>query len=400
MASDTPAFTVLIPTFNEQENVPELLLRLVAALLPADRPGDAPAPRLLFVDDGSDDTARLLTEASAVCPLPITVLHRDVPEGGLGGAIVAGLRQVCENGGAWGGDWAVVMDADLQHPPDLVPELVRTGRSERADLVVASRYLDGGSRQGLADRYRVAVSAASTLLAKGVFPLELQGISDPMSGFFALRTAAVDPAELRPLGYKILLELAVRSRPRRVAEVPYRFGERFAGESKSSLREGLRFLRHLTGLRFSTPGGRALAFALIGLSGVLPNLGLLRFLTGTHMHYLPAEVLANQAALAWNFALLEATVFRSRRHRHWASRTARFWALGNADLLLRIPLLALLVSALGMGVLPATALTLAASFAVRFLIAERSIYVPHREAPRSPAAASAPLPVPDLARAE
>ena len=396
MTSDAPAFTVLIPTFNEQENVPELLRRLVAALLPADRPQDAPTPRLLFVDDGSDDTARLLTEAADDCPLPITVLHRDVPEGGLGGAIVAGLRQVCADGG----DWAVVMDADLQHPPDLVPELVSTGRRERADLVVASRYLDGGSRQGLADRYRMVVSSASTLLTKGVFPRELQGISDPMSGFFALRTAAVDPAELRPLGYKILLELAVRSRPRRVAEVPYHFGERFAGESKSSLREGLRFLRHLTGLRFSTPGGRVLAFGLIGLSGVLPNLGLLHLLTDAHMHYLPAEVLANQAALAWNFALLEATVFRSRRHRHWASRTARFWALGNADLLLRIPLLALLVSGLGMGVIGATALTLVASFAVRYLVAERSIYVPHRQAPRSPAAASAPLPVPDLATAE
>ena len=392
----TPPFTVLIPTYNEQENIPELLRRLVEALPPGD--GDssaAAAPRLLFVDDGSDDTAELLTAAADSCPLPITVLHRDVPEGGLGGAIAAGLRQAS-------GEWAVVMDADLQHPPSLVLELVATGRREHADLVVASRYLDGGSRQGLADGYRKLVSGASTLLAKSVFPLELRGISDPMSGFFAVRTAVVDPAALRPLGYKILLELAVRARPRRVAEVPYRFGERFAGESKSSLREGMRFLRHLTTLRFSTPAGRALAFGLIGLSGVLPNLAVLHLLTGgAGMPYLPAEAIANQVALAWNFAWLEGTVFRSRRHRHWAHRTTRFWLLGNADLLLRIPLLALLVSGLGMDLLQSTALTLAASFAVRFVVAERAIYVPHREAPSKPAAghtpAATPLPVHQVA---
>ncbi|MFC1411855.1 glycosyltransferase [Streptacidiphilus sp. N1-12] len=365
-----PDFTVLIPTYNEQENVAELLRRLVAALSP--RHDGGPVPRLLFVDDSTDLTPVLLREAAADCPLPITVLHRETPEGGLGGAVVAGLREAT-------GAWAVVMDADLQHPPALVPELVAAGRSGQADLVVASRYAQGGSRQGLSGAYRLVVSGASTLLAKLLFPRELHRISDPMSGFFAVRLAAVEPMALRPLGYKILMELAVRSRPRRVAEVPYRFGERFAGESKSTVREGLRFLRHLAMLRLSTPGGRAIAFALVGLSGVLPNLGLLRLLTsGAGMHYLPAEVLANQGALLWNFALLELTVFRDRRTRHWASRAGRFWLLGNADLLLRVPLLALLVGGLGMGVLWATALSLVVSFAVRFLIAERSIYLPQR----------------------
>jgi dolichol-phosphate mannosyltransferase len=156
----------------------------------------------------------------------------------------------------------------------------------------------------------------------------------------------------------------------------------------------MRFLRHLLTLRLSTPAGRALAFGLIGLSGVLPNLGLLHLLVRAGMHYLPAEVVANQGALLWNLSLLEATLFRDRRHRHWASRIGRFWLVGNADLLLRIPLLALLVSGVGMQVIAATALTLIASFAARFLVAERMIYVPRRAVPSSVVAGLGAQPVP------
>lgn len=365
-ADDAP-YTVVIPTYNESDNIAELLAQLAEAL-PV--PPGGPAPRLLFVDDSTDQTPAVIREAARDCPLHVTLLHRDEPVGGLGGAVTEGLR-------AADGEWAVVMDADLQHPPQLVPELVATGRCAGADLVVASRYASGGSPGGLAGGYRRAVSGSSTLLAKLLFARELRRISDPMSGFFALRLSAVDLAGLRPLGYKILLELAVRGRLRRVAEVPYRFGTRFAGESKSGLREGLRFLRHLTGLRLSTPLGRAAAFALIGLSGLLPNLLMLTLLTHQlGLHYLLAAVLANQVGIGWNLVLLERTVFRHRRHRHWASRVLGFVGVSNLELLLRIPLLALLVSGLGLGVGTATVLSLAASAALRFLVAERAVYVP------------------------
>ncbi|MEV6207302.1 glycosyltransferase family 2 protein [Kitasatospora sp. NPDC051914] len=360
-------YTVVIPTYNESDNIAELLARLAEAL-PA--PPGCPAPRLLFVDDSTDHTPAVIREAARDCPLQVTLLHRDEPVGGLGGAITEGL---C----AAEGEWAVVMDADLQHPPQLVPELVTVGRCAGADLVVATRYASGGSRDGLAGGYRRAVSGCSTLITKLLFARELRRISDPMSGFFALRLNTVDLSGLRPLGYKILLELAVRGRPRRVAEVPYRFGTRFAGKSKSGLREGLRFLRHLAGLRLSTPLGRAAAFALIGLTGILPNLLTLDLLTHRlGLHYLPAAVLANQVGIAWNLALLEWTVFRHRRHRHWADRVLRFSGVSNLDLLLRIPLMALLVSGLGLGTGLATVLGLGASAALRFLVAERAVYLP------------------------
>ncbi|MDX6331919.1 MAG: dolichol-phosphate mannosyltransferase [Streptomycetaceae bacterium] len=360
------AVTIVIPTFNEAGNVRELLARLTESV--PSRIGC----EVVFVDDSTDDTPAIVQEAARDCPFPVTVIHRDTPEGGLGGAVVEGLKVASS-------DWIVVMDADLQHPPSLVPELVEAGMRTQADLVVASRYTGGGSRAGLTGGYRVAVSRGATGLAKGLFPRLLRGISDPMSGFFAIRRSAVRADGLRPLGYKILLELAVRCRPRSVTEVPFAFQARYAGESKSTAREGMRFLGHLVSLRTASPAARMVVFGLIGLSGVLPNLAALYLLTAAGVHYLPAEIVANQFGVAWNFLLLELLLFRDRRgHRHWADRVGRFVLIANADLLLRIPLIALLVGHFRMAVLPATAFALVTTFVLRFACTEVLVYLPRR----------------------
>lgn len=358
------AVTVIIPTFNESENVRELLHQLTDSV-----PSRLPC-EVVFVDDSTDDTPDVIRSAAQDCPFPVAVLHRDVPTGGLGGAVVEGLK------GA-GSDWIVVMDADLQHPPALVPELVAAGERSGADLVVASRYIRGGSRAGLAGGYRIAVSRGATWLTKALFPRRLRGISDPMSGFFAIRRSAVTADALKPLGYKILLELAVRCRPETVAEVPFVFQERFAGESKSTAKEGMRFLGHLVALRTASSAARMVAFGLIGLTGFLPNLLGLHVLATAGMHYLPAEIVANQFGVIWNFLLIEVLLFRDRRrHRHWADRVGRFALLANADLLLRIPLIALFVSRMEMAVLPATTLALLTTFVLRFAATEALVYLP------------------------
>ncbi|MGW2820651.1 glycosyltransferase [Streptomyces sp. NPDC001443] len=367
------AVTIVVPTFNESANV-RRLLHLITESVPARLPCE-----VVFVDDSTDDTPEVIRAAAEDCPFPVTVLHRDEPVGGLGGAVVEGLR-------AAGSDWIVVMDGDCQHPPSLVPELVATGERAHAGLVVASRYIKGGSRAGLAGSYRVAVSRGATWLTKSLFPRKLHGISDPMSGFFAIRRSAVTADVLKPLGYKILLELAVRSRPRQVTEVPFVFQDRFAGESKSSAREGLRFLRHLAGLRTASPVARMIGFGLIGATGFVPNLLGLGALTAAGMHYVPAEILANQFGVAWNFLLIEHLLFRDRRsHRRWWDRVGRFALLANADLVLRIPLIALFVGRFGMGALSATALALVTTFVLRFVGTEALVYLPRRGRADAPA---------------
>ncbi|MBC2900827.1 glycosyltransferase [Streptomyces cupreus] len=374
-ASEVPepgAVTIVVPTFNESENVRELLHQITESV-----PTRLPC-EVVFVDDSTDDTPEVIKKAAQDCPFPVAVIHRDDPVGGLGGAVVEGLKAATS-------DWIVVMDGDCQHPPSLVPELVATGERSNAGLVVASRYIKGGSRAGLAGSYRVAVSRGATWLTKSLFPRRLHGISDPMSGFFAIRRQAVTAEVLKPLGYKILLELAVRSRPREVAEVPFVFQDRFAGESKSTAQEGLRFLRHLIGLRTASPAARMIGFGLIGASGFLPNLLALWILTGLGMHYLPAEIVANQFGVAWNFLLIEHLLFRDRRlHRRWWDRAGRFALLANADLVLRIPLIALFVSEFHMGALSATAVALVTTFVLRFAATEALVYLPRRKSGGEP----------------
>ncbi|GEL18868.1 glycosyltransferase [Pseudonocardia asaccharolytica] len=231
-----PELSVVIPTFNEAENIDELLRQLSAAL-PADLSAEA-----IFVDDSTDETPSVIAAAGEHHRIPVTLLHRREAVGGLGGAVVEGLR-------AARSPWAVVMDADLQHPPSLVPTLLAQGRESGADLVVATRYAPGGSNSGLDGGYRRVVSRASTAVAATVLGGPVRALTDPMSGFFAVRTAALRLDAARPLGYKVLLELIVRSGLTRVAEVPYQFRARHAGTSKSTLREGVRYLRHLAALR-------------------------------------------------------------------------------------------------------------------------------------------------------
>ncbi|MEV6923360.1 polyprenol monophosphomannose synthase [Dactylosporangium sp. NPDC051485] len=232
-----PQVCVVIPTRNEADNVAPMLRRLDAAL--AGMPFE-----VMFVDDSDDDTPETIRAAGASAPDRIRLLHRLPGQrpGGLGGAVVAGIAAART-------PWVVVMDGDLQHPPETVPALIEAATEAGADVVVASRYRGPGRSDGLGGLLRRLVSRASGTLARLAFPLRLRPVTDPMSGFFAVRREAVEPSDLRPNGYKILLEILVRGRIDRVVEVPYTFQARHAGASKASLREGLRFGYHLARLR-------------------------------------------------------------------------------------------------------------------------------------------------------
>ena len=235
--NDSPAVTVVVPTYNEVDNIEPLVARLSAVLDPV-------SAEVLFVDDSTDTTPQAVRRA-ATGPLPVRLLHRDRPDGGLAGAVVAGI-------GASRAEWVVVMDGDLQHPPEVVPSLLRRASAGDVDAVVASRYVDGGDAGGLDGVLRRAVSTWSGRVARGLFPRRLAACSDPMSGFFAVRRDALALDEVTRCGYKVLLALLVH-RPLAVGEVGFRFAERQAGESKASLREGMRYLRLLAELRLRPP---------------------------------------------------------------------------------------------------------------------------------------------------
>jgi dolichol-phosphate mannosyltransferase len=357
--------TVIVPTFNEAPNVAELVRRVGEATRGL-------GVELLFVDDSSDDTADVVRAVAPTAELPVRVIHRDEPEGGLGGAVLEGVRASTT-------PYFLVMDGDLQHPPELIPSLVARVQDPDVDVVVASRYIGDGSSAGLSGVVRQAVSSASTAVTRAMFPVRLRDCSDPMTGFFAVRKAAVDLEALRPRGFKILLEILARH-PMRVVEVPFVFGSRFAGESKANLAQGVHFMWQLAGLRF----GRMSRFAIIGGMGAVANVAIVALLTRLGAPWLLAALVAAELTIVGNFLLQERFVFRDLRHEGkgvW-SRFAQSFTFNNVETLVRMPVMALLVETMHVAAVLATAITIAVAFVVRFTFHSRVVYRPRESSRR------------------
>jgi len=233
---DATEISLIIPTLNEAANLTPLAERIDAAMR-------GRRYEVLIIDDNSRDNT------SAVCQqlsrrFPLRLIVRLQPKDGLSGAVLHGMAQAR-------GAIVVVMDADLQHPPEKLSEIVFPLERGEADFVIGSRYVKGGSIESGWSPYRALNSWVATVLAR---PFAGK-VRDPMSGFLALKRADYQNAKrLTPLGYKIGLELLCKTRAKRVLEVPIHFGKRAAGESKLNLKEQFRYLEHLSRLYdFSYP---------------------------------------------------------------------------------------------------------------------------------------------------
>ncbi|WP_433585725.1 glycosyltransferase [Microbacterium hydrocarbonoxydans] len=369
--------TVIVPTYNERDNVAELVARTAAAL-------DGRDAEILFVDDSTDDTALEIERVAADAPLPVRVIHRDDNIGGLGGAVVAGLRAAAS-------DLCIVMDGDLQHPPELVPALLERHEEGGADVVAASRYVGGGDTSGLGTAVRFGVSRAATWLTRAMFPIRLARSTDPMTGFFLVDRAKLDLGALRPQGFKILLEILART-DLRIAEVPMEFGERRHGTSKASLRQGATFVAHLARLRF----GKMSLFALIGVIGAVANLGIMWLLTAAGVPYVWAAIIGAEVTILGNFVLQERFVFADMRTdaRSLGIRFFTSFGFNNVEAALRIPVMALMVESWHISSVLATGLSLIVAFFARFLFHSLVVYAPSRRAQTGAAGAE---PKPDTA---
>ncbi|MDX5893363.1 glycosyltransferase [Rubrobacter radiotolerans] len=391
---DRPLLTLVIPTRNESENVPLLVRELRRGLADVDY-------RVIFVDDSTDDTPEVIRALSREDER-VGIIHREGEErkGGLATAVTTGLDTVSEIS-----VYTCVMDADLQHPPEKVREMLERAISSEADVVVASRYVKGGDYEGLSGPVRKAVSSGSKSLAQIVFR-EARKTSDPMSGFFLVKNSAISGIQFRPTGFKILLEVLVCAPELKVVEVPLRFQSRNAGVSKATLRQGLDYLSHIASLFWFVPSaGRFWKFALVGASGVLVNMATLFVLAEyVNADLIIAWMFAVGISILTNFLLNSAFTWRDVRHAgpiHFLLRGALAYPVAilgiGANFAVYYPLLRFVTEAFPyyllfnfLGILAATS--------VNFILSSKLVFRPSR--PRNAATAGSPGAVVEEVRRE
>ncbi len=296
----TPELTVIVPCFNERDNVIPLVERLDVALAGI-------AWEVVFVDDDSPDGTAAEVRRIA-CADPRVRCIRRVGRRGLSSAVIEGAMSCSA-------EFVAVMDGDLQHDETRLPEMLGAVRAG-ADLAVGSRFADGGDAEGLAGAWRHRISEAGIRAANAMLPVRL---SDPMSGFFLLRRELFErlAPRLSGHGFKILLDLLLSSRaPLAVADIPMNFARRLAGESKLDVLVMAQFGGML--LDKATNGLvplRFVSFALVGAFGVLVHLAVLTGLRGAGLGFATTQVIATLVAMVMNFWLNNAITYRSQRLR-------------------------------------------------------------------------------------
>jgi len=340
--------SIIIPTYNEKDNIAPLLARIDKALSGYDYD-------ILIVDDGSSDgTIEAASELASRYPVKVIVRRN---QRGLATAVVHGLEKAS-------GQIIGVMDADLQHPPEVIPELIKALQGG-ADMVVASRYIEGGGcpNWGLS---RKIISRVALVISHLLLP-STRPVKDPLSGFFMFRRQSVAPEKLKPIGYKISLEVMLTGRFQRVVEVPYIFEDRSAGKSKLNPGQQIDYLRHLFSLMARTGElKRLLKFCVVGLSGVIVNQGLLWLLTefGGLAYYVSA-LFAIEASIISNFVLNDYFTFADRRTgrgRSFIMRLLKFNVTCLAGAGIQYVLLLLFTSVLGIHYLISNLIAIAVAF--------------------------------------
>jgi len=326
--------SVILPTYNEVDNIRQIIPMIHETLVAAGLEFE-----IIVVDDDSPDgTAREASRLAARFPV---VVCKRVGDRGLATAVLKGFELSK-------GEICVVMDSDMSHPVSTIPQMVRPILAGEADATVGTRYMEGGGHEEW-PWFRRAMSHGAGLLARGVTTL-----SDPTSGYMAIRRDRLAGAGLDPVGWKIVLEAVVKTNPR-LLEIPIVFADRREGVSKLDAKAQVDYLHHLWKLyryKYRT-WAEFLAFCLVGGSGVLVDtailVSLVEFLSLTPI---VAAVFAFLVAVSWNYRWNSAWTFRGVARRKRVMAYFTFVAVCLAGLLVRVSMMHLLMVYAGMGERP------------------------------------------------
>ena len=306
--------SIIIPTYNESENIINIL-HSIKEIIPKNI-----LTQTIVVDDNSPDGTGKLVEdylknVKKMADHTIEIIHRKA-KNGLGSAILNGIQQAK-------GDTIVVMDCDFSHPPQIIPKLVESIKKYQYDIAVASRYIKGGKIQGWSQK-RKLMSKFATLIAKKGLGVNTK---DPMSGFFAFKRSIIKELNFDAIGYKILLEIIVKTKGVNIKEIPYTFQDREFGSSKLGIKTILDYYKSVwklyrygkplekqekrSSVKFLSKAGR---FYTVGASGFIVNYLISLFFTsgGYDMWYLHATTIGIFASITSNFVLNKIWTFGDR----------------------------------------------------------------------------------------
>ena len=289
--------SIVVPTYNEKENI-EILFSEIKKAMPSNIDYE-----IIVVDDNSPD--KTWEKALELMTNTVTVIRR-VNIKGLSTAILDGILFSAKK-------YVIVLDADLQHPPQYIPKLLAEAVEKNADVVIGSRYMKGGGIEGWS-KTRLLISKGASLIAKLLLP-STRGLTDPMSGFFLVKKEIVarNREKLNPYGYKILLEILEKCEPNKVVEVPYTFKPRLYGKSKLGTKVIVEYIIHV--LKLS--GWRPFKFIAVGATGTIVNLAtllLLKYIASPLYldYFFIGSAIAIEASILFNFALHETWTFKDR----------------------------------------------------------------------------------------
>jgi dolichol-phosphate mannosyltransferase len=357
--------SLIVPTYNEGANIAEIV-QLLTGLLDQAIPE---AYELIVVDDNSPDRTWEKAQALMLRYPQLRVMRRQ-QERGLSTAVIRGWQ-------AARGDVLGVIDADLQHPPEVLLKLL-DGIEQGADLAVASRHVDGGGVSDWSPTRRF-LSRGAQVLGLIILPQVVGRVSDPMSGYFMVRRRAIANFQLNPTGYKILLEVLGRGQVGEIAEAGYVFQERQAGESKVTWKQYVDYILHLLRLRsrgrvgnlkrqLELPLRRFLRFGLVGLSGVFVDMAIFYLLhdpSGLGIALTRSKIIASEVAIINNFLWNDRWTFGdiSSNQKGWKKRLKRFLKFNLiclSGLILNVLILNILFNVFGINAYVANLMAIAA----------------------------------------
>lgn len=313
MDSTARQVSIILPTYNESKNIIKILDSIKESM-----PSGVYTEAIVVDDNSPDGTGNIvenyLASLKRFTDYTVDVIHRGAKKG-LGSAILKGIQHAQ-------GETIVVMDSDFSHPPSIIPQMIETLHKTKSDIVIASRYVAGGAVQGWSKRRRMLSRIATSIAKKGL------GVNtnDPMSGFFAFKKSMIKGLDLEAIGFKLLLEILVKTKNAQIQEIPYTFRDRQHGSSKLGLstvvdfcksvwelyRYGKSLERHerRKSVRFLSKVGR---FYTVGASGFGVNYLISLFASGfADMWYLHANIIGIITSMTTNFVLNKAWTFEDK----------------------------------------------------------------------------------------